>query len=218
MSEAYTRQINLRAEQFAPPVGVVIDAQRSALISELGFRYYARFGNSILNRLTVHAVPGPIEQDLAIESWEYIRKLTGSRQTVDGPTSADWEAAGELARRLAAFFWLRNRRDMEFHPKFAGCGIIDDCFGDVLAGTELYEVKNVERGFRSVDLRQLLIYCALAYANQAPQVRSVCLVNARQGTFFLGDLEEVARGVSGNSATELMSQIIWFISSEQHSQ
>ena len=217
MGETYTRRINHEAERFAPPMQTVIDPQRSAFISELGFRYYSRAADSFLNGLSVNVLPGPVQEDLATETWNYIRTLSGSPKMSGKPVPEDWVAAEELARRLAAFFWFRRTGEMVFYPRFPGCGMIDDSVGDVLSGYELYEVKNVERDFRSIDLRQVLIYCALAYAAELPEVRSVCLVNARQGIFYASDLEEVAWGVAGTSVPELMSQIVWFISSEPQS-
>jgi hypothetical protein len=214
MSEAYTRQMNLRATRFAPPMTLEFEATRSAIISELGFRLFKHFREKIMTMKGM-ADPGPIELRLADETWKYVRELIGTPRGILPPTVLDFHAAHELARRLTSFFLFEGKPDIVYSPMFLGCGIIDTCYGDVLCGNDLYEVKNVERHFRSVDLRQVLVYCALADAAGTPQLHSVSLVNARLGTYFQAELDELAIEVAGVGRTELLSRIVWFLSSEQ---
>lgn len=108
-------------------------------------------------------------------------------------------------------FFVRERKEVEttvLFPGFRGCGIIDNCVGDVISGDTLFEIKAAGRFFRSVDLRQLLIYAALNREANAYRIANIGVVNPRLGIYYRGSLAEVSYEISGKAADELLADIV----------
>jgi hypothetical protein len=74
-------------------------------------------------------------------------------------------------------------------------------------GTTLYEVKCVERNLRSIDIRQVLTYCALNYQSRQFEIDEVCVVNPRRGIVFRFGVEALAEQASGKNSADLFHQI-----------
>lgn len=98
-------------------------------------------------------------------------------------------------------------------PKFDGCGFVDQCFGDILIGKRLVEVKSGERSFSVSDLRQILVYCTLNHYSKTPfNIDSIEIFNPRMGTCFSEKVETVALRLSALNSGELFAEIQRFIS------
>ena len=100
-------------------------------------------------------------------------------------------------------------------PTFPGCGWLMECSGDAIAGSILYEIKAGQRGFRNIDFRQTLIYCALNFAAKNYDIASVCLVNPRLGVFVEEHLEALCMNTSGAPAVEVLAAIVEYSSETQ---
>jgi hypothetical protein len=119
---------------------------------------------------------------------------------------------------LRQFFAHASRQTaIEVEPKFPGCGIIDTCFGDVRCGEALYEIKAGDRNFRSVDIRQLLVYAALGKSAGLAPLRQLGLFNPRTGLSFCMNLDDLCLEVSGISSEELLAELIRVFSSGETS-
>ena len=66
------------------------------------------------------------------------------------------------------------------------------------------------RVFRTVDLRQVLYYCALNHAARRYSI-------SRVGVFFVHPLDWLCREVSGVASTELFAEILDFASQPENS-
>ena len=119
---------------------------------------------------------------------------------------------GIIAERLRKFF-KNGGRKVVVRPIFYGCGFIDTSEGDVIFGDTLYEVKTVERTFRSSDVRQVLTYAALNSGSGQYSISRFGLFNPRRGNYCELDLDDVCVGISGRPAQELFSIVIETISS-----
>ncbi len=117
----------------------------------------------------------------------------------------------ELAVRLESYFGIYPLESIVMQPRFKGCGILDSCYGDILAGKSLFELKMVDRNLRSADIRQVLVYCALNYRSSQFEIDSVTILNPRRGSEFSFDLEELAERISGKNAAELFHHITTFL-------
>ena len=115
---------------------------------------------------------------------------------------------------MLKFVGQRSKGEFEviFEPEFSGCGFVDFSVGDILIGEELYEVKAGERQFRSTDVRQLLTYCALNFAAKRYSIKKAGCVNPRRGTYFSFDVNALAFEMSGKSSTELLAEIVYYMS------
>ena len=216
LGEAFVRLMNQRLRKFAEPYEFDAPAEKSALLSEASFRLLIAMGDILrAPRSTEQAdlllVPKAIE-----DAVRYLSLLRGPKLPVERLEAAENHIVITIARRLRQFF--RNEEGSErlvTAPRFEGCGFLDSCEGDILAGTLLYEIKNKERKFRLVDLRQVLTYCALNYAKSTHPINGIGFVNARSGEFFKISLTNLARKAAGCSASELLSEIVDFVSTDQ---
>jgi hypothetical protein len=99
------------------------------------------------------------------------------------------------------------------NPRFPGCGMVDECEGDLLVSDALFEIKAGDRLFRAIDLRQVLTYLALNHAGGAFALRAVGLVNPRVGISFEMSRDEFCFEVSGRHSTQLLDAIVHGIAS-----
>jgi len=211
MLERHIREVNLQVQRFAPPFASRTAPSAHGLINELAFRVFVASARSRTApaELTPDALAASI--DGATSHIRHMRQL--SRTPIADPTSPQLLEATALAERHLLFF--ERERTLTMLPVFPGCGWVMECAGDVLSGSTLFEVKAGQRGFRSLDVRQTLVYCALNFAAKTYDISTVCLVNPRTGLFAEESLEDLCRAVSGASAVETLAAIVEYCS-ESH--
>lgn len=120
--------------------------------------------------------------------------------------------ADELARRLLTYFsnWSGTA---EIQPLLPGVGLLNSCHPDLIYGDTLVEIKMGNSGFRSDDIRQLLIYYAL-WRDFSPsrKINRLCLVNPRRGISWEFPVEALIQIISGNSLQDFVQEILDFVS------
>lgn len=126
--------------------------------------------------------------------------------------SSNTNEAVILATRLETYFEDYPDESIVIQPRFKGCGILDSCYGDILARKSLCELKMVDRNLRSADIRQVLVYCALNYRSGQYSIDTVTILNPRRGLEFSFPVEELAERVSGQNASGLFHHITTFLS------
>jgi hypothetical protein len=209
LSEAYVRHINLRRSKYVEAFRLSVPSERSALVSEMGYRFFTDL------RLTKKAFEEDLLKKISFQAWEYIKSLSGSLVDLSPPSEQDEGDALVLADRMSNFFAIYEAGQKVLgRPQFVGCGLVDSCEGDILAGSVLYEIKNVERDFRAVDLRQLIVYCALNYAEKSYEIDAIGLLNARGGTFFRISIDALCRGMAGAPSGEVLSEVVRFLATD----
>ena len=211
MLERHVRAVNLNVRRIAPPVRSQIKPAAHGIVNELAFRLFAAASASgdPIDSLSTEAIESAIGSATA-----HIRGLRQlSRTPIRGPETDELREAMALAKRHVRFF--RRKGDLKLLPGFPGCGWLSECAGDVLAKETLFEVKSGQRGFRSTDLRQVLVYCALNFAAKDFDISQVCLVNPRVGVYLEEDLEELCGAASGASAVEVLAAIVEYCSESQ---
>lgn len=121
-----------------------------------------------------------------------------------------------LALRLEAYVVERGS-NIIVQPKLRGLGLLHPCNADLLVCDELIEVKMGTTWFRSKDLRQLLVYLALARADPSFQIGACALVNPRTGLALQFSTEGLIRAISDMTASEFFSEFHTFISDQRAS-
>ena len=130
------------------------------------------------------------------------------RQDLQTPS----DEAIELATRLEEFFQEQSSRQaIVIQPPFRGCGILDSCYGDLLQGDHLFELKMVDRNLRSIDLRQVVVYCALDHYGQQYRIKTTSILNPRRGIEYRFELEDLVAQISNKTPAELFHQIVDFL-------
>lgn len=214
LGESFIRTMNRSLRKVADPYPSVFPSHRNAAISELGFRIFSDLNRVLLWNADDSAADAPLIITLAASTQSHIEKL-GHGLSVSSMTREERIEAIEIARQLSRHFAIHEPgQELVTRPFFRGCGILHACEGDVLAGTVLYEVKNVDRPFRLADLRQLLTYVALNAASPAYEISAVALLNVRSGKFFRIGLNNLSLAVAGFSAPNLLSEVINYLSAE----
>lgn len=206
-TEYFVRRVNTQlVERFAVPVTTPSRSIRASYIAEVAFFLFIEIRG---NRLK-----GKEATDIAVAKAR--SKLSGYKEFVDqseSPLSDDERAqVGQLFRNIAAFF-SGPRSEFVPQPTFLGCGYIDRSEADFLCGSTLIELKTVDRPFRGVDFRQLLIYCALNRMSKERRIESIGVVNPRRGLEIVMPISRVCAEISGRSEIELLEVIIDAISS-----
>jgi len=210
MTEEYVRALNKSVTQFADALPSDEPPSSRGVVNELGFRFFVA---ALQRAVTVSALSESVRRSCIAESVGFVRSFRqADRMPVREPTQGQQREAQLIGDRLLQFF-SRTPSDLVLpEPRFAGCGWIDECYGDVLVGYTLVEVKAGDRLFRGVDLRQLLVYCALNFAAKTGDIATLCLVNPRLGILFQESIEKVCQETSGRSAAEVLGEIVEYIS------
>jgi hypothetical protein len=209
-SEAFVRQVNLGlSERWYRPLAGETASARRAFVNELGFCLFRELAGGVWRgREWVR----PSDRDAVVqaavgEAWRRVGSLA-KRAGADrlGVEAGELREAMSLAGRLQAYF--REAQDLIIEPTFAGCGVVDECRGDLLADSILTEIKAGERPFRSVDIRQILTYLALNHAAPEPKaILEICLLNPRLGLAFKTTVQDLCFNVSGLETSQLLDSV-----------
>ena len=181
-SEHYVRRINIEyADRWDIPVDKPNGEFRAAYVAEIAFASMcARFAGLPSNEIQEHAVNeakgrlSPILEDPLILNQDI--------------SEVEQKQISKLENSLFTFF--KQRKSQTFpRPSFSGCGYIDTSEGDIVSGKSLFEVKAVDRPFRSIDIRQLITYCALNQMTNGFDLENIGIFNPRRGLYFETSIE-----------------------------
>ncbi|MGB4057256.1 MAG: hypothetical protein WBK77_04150 [Alphaproteobacteria bacterium] len=210
LSEDFVRHINVQVlDRHETELISKIGTSRRAIINEVGFELFCRCRktDSTLDDL----VSGEIE-DIASKASAYISHLRTKAPNFWSNLNGDEiEESKEIGRRLLNFF--KRFKTVVVKPEFTGCGQLDACFGDVIADDILYEIKSGGRPFRSIDLRQLVLYSTLGRLSKIYEIKSLGLYNPRRGFHFMTSQNEFSVQFSGLSAEELCHRVQYELTS-----
>lgn len=208
--DLFVRKINLDLyRRVEPPVNYQVAPTRSALVAETAFALFdlqsRQNGNRsyFFERFTEQAT-GEARRRLALLNAENIG---------DDLNPDELNATQQLFCRISKYFIDVQGRALVVRPEFPGCGFIDRSQGDVIYGEVLFEIKAVDRNFRSVDIKQLITYAALNHKSDTYFIREIGIFNPRRGTEFSMGLNDVCMEVAGISAIELLEVIAYSIAS-----
>lgn len=209
-TDMFVRRLNaeLYVREFVP-LKSDIQASRRAFVNEVAF--------SLFCSSQIDGRPRPSEEKIrqAVVLVQRQSSLYTYAAVEDRmPDAAETDELLNLLERLQRFFWrVCAGKEIEYSPRFVGCGFLDTCAGDLRCGETLFEIKAGDRSFRSVDIRQLLIYAALNKSAEERPLKKIGLFNPRTGVSFVGDLDFVSAEISGRPAVELLNEIVRVISS-----
>lgn len=210
LGEVLVRKLNTQhLEHYLPRLESAVAANRRAFVNELAFQL---FRHQVENGVSVGKMSQAKLRDFAEQ---HVGMLAASDDMSRSMSSVELSEAKVLGDRLGGFFAEKERRStLVISPSIRGSGILDSCYGDVIADGTLYEVKAGQRLFRITDLRQALTYCALNSASGQYHVRQIGLLNPRLGVFVRGSVELMSIEACGMSSNDLFGSIIQFLSTE----
>jgi len=204
LSEDFVRHINMHVlDRYEAELITKTVTSRRAIINEIGFELFCTCyeTGSTSDHIIAHEI-----HNIANKTSSYISSLRTRAPKFESQLSEEEiEEAKKIGERLLNFF--QNFNTVILRPKFPGCGQLNSCFGDIIADDTLYEIKSGGRPFRSIDLRQLVLYLALNRLSPEYNVNNLALYNPRQGFHFVMSQNEFALQFSGLSSEELCHKI-----------
>ncbi len=205
LCDGYWRLENMLVTREQVPISPKAAKSFRGVVNEAGFRAFCvlRTEGGTVTRESVLATVDVTLPD----ALNFVERLASTKKL--GHDLFDEDARREaaiIALRLLHFF--PGLRPTQLRPIFPGCGVISTCEGDVIEGECLYEVKAGERTFRVTDLRQLLVYSALAYSAGTMHFTSIGLFNPRMGVSWSRTLDHVCGSVAGMKAVDTLSSLV----------
>jgi hypothetical protein len=202
------RRINAAAKTFADEL-TAPSSPRRGMINETGFHLFAA---AVEHHARIDDLDREVTARCEAAAADFIRRFRAHSRELDTDLLLpEIDEAKALARRLRDFFDVPDEQVVTW-PHFPGCGWLDAAEGDVMVGSRLFEVKAGGGAFRGQDLRQMLCYVALAHSAGSHLIGSLCLLNPRTGRFLEEDLDTLCLEASGNHASEIIHEIIAYIS------
>ena len=177
----------------------------------------------VVAELGIELAKRAIEADVPVEqiakdratlnqSWNRAKRVVANYEG-ETPNAADLPLldddghdASILARNLVAFVDLANG-PITFAPSVPGANVLSGCEADLAVGDTLVEIKTVSRAFRSIDLRQLLVYLALDWT-RGPLWDKGCLFNPRRAVWADFHVDWLVRRLSGRPAAETFGDFV----------
>ena len=106
-----------------------------------------------------------------------------------------------------------HSQNIKLDPPFPGCGIIDNCRGDILQEDKLIEVKAGNRSIQPSDIKQLIVYLALNWiASTKPYViNQLEIYNPRVGYSWTVDVDGLFYSVTSYSKEEVFEQMMKYL-------
>lgn len=215
-SEHVIRRLNLGTERIDLPVGYDSKPSRRAFINEAAFTLFKNTFNG--EKLTLDSALK--NKNLLEEVSAEVRSSLGRYHDITdeqlvAPSKQEWREIYLLADTISVF--VRKTRsvddDVLIAPYFHGCGFLSGCYGDLVIGSRLIEIKGGDRAFRAIDIRQLLTYCALNSLSGDHEIKSVGALNPRKGIYFFVDLDTLSLEISSKPISELYYEILHIVSS-----
>jgi hypothetical protein len=93
------------------------------------------------------------------------------------------------------------------HVALRPCGVIESAHCDTIWEDHLVEFKAVNRNFGVRDLRQLVLYCCLAWLDSRGDIVYATLANPLRGEYVSMQLDDLAAVISGTSFSALSADI-----------
>lgn len=202
------RKSNLQKETFEDQIVSDVEASRRALVNELGFRLFEKAHELQIN--SIGNINESTIESISEKTCKYIAGLERS-ESIDKPNGVERNEAILIANRTWKFFNdYEKHSNLVISPEFTGCGMVSSCFGDVLSSDTLYEIKAGDREFRVSDLKQLLVYSTLNFANHDETIRYIALINPRLGNFVKLPINESVEMASGKDTVNAFYELINF--------
>ncbi len=213
-SERAIRKINLgMSEYLFLREKIIVDPARKAFLNEIAFHLFCLDINEGLNlaRKTTKNSNLKDAEELARKHQRKFIHIT--KDDLHDPDETEYKDIDSLIDGLNALLKQYPDRKVLAQPRFSGCGMLNENQGDLIINDILYEIKGADRKFRSVDVRQLLIYCSLnADAHHYPIKKAGCY-NPRTGQHFCFTLDGLSLEMSGKNSSELFAEIVYYLSS-----
>jgi len=186
---------------------IALEEVRYDLVSEAAFNL-SEF--AFLNKLT------PIEAFTEDEQIRIIQETARSiwksgNYSENDLTISDTEKQEiiSIADNTLEFIEKLGGQDVLFKPRLKGYSFIPDLCADLSIGDSLFEIKTVNRNFKSSDLKQLFIYIALRQVSDKENWKFAGLYNPRKGVYCKFNIKTLIYNLTGGKTpNEAFEQLL----------
>lgn len=208
------KKCNLQKQNFDEGIITKSNPHHRALINETGFYLYNQMVKNKVNK--VSDLSQKVISNVCKSVFVYISSLDFNPDKLKPLTKTEVVEASLIAEKLFHYFFYYEKDSViQNFPYFPGCGLVSDCYGDVLAGTTLYEIKAGERDFKIADLKQILIYLTLSYSFHQNLISHMGLLNPRIGNYIVLPVKDSIELASGQSTIDCFGELIDFFDSPE---
>ncbi|WP_163399519.1 hypothetical protein [Flavobacterium fluviatile] len=168
--------------------------------------------NDIVSEISFNIVEKVIIEESYIE--DYIENEIKLKKIVEFTAKSIWKSGNfsekdfllneieiteikRICQNLIEFIQKIKKKQVKFKPTFTGYGFIPDLVGDLSIDDTLFEIKTVNRNFRSSDLKQLLLYLALQQVSSGLNWKYAGLYNPRKGTYCKFNIKNLIYDLAG---------------------
>ena len=211
---AFMKGVILECSQHNWDIELITSGRRFSFLSEVGFQIFAlcKEHQISLSDITYNC---DLYKQVEGRCYQKFKLFHDDDTTIrDSLSENEFGDAIKITQSLVRKF---SGNTVTVNPHFAGCGIIDTCYGDVITNNTLYEIKSVTRNFNIVDFRQLITYCALNHVSKKYNVSSIGLYNPKRNMTYKIDLELFASAIAGATISDIYWDIVNFISCDDTS-
>jgi len=174
---------------------IAVDEVRYDLVSETAFNLAEL---AFLNKVTPLEAFTEKEQRKIVEETARSIWKSGNYSTNDlNITEIEKQEIISIAANTLEFIEKMDGQDIIFKPKLKGYSFIPDLYGDISIGDSLFEIKSVNRNFKSSDLKQLFIYIALRQVSEIENWKYAGLYNPRKGVYCKFNIKNLIFNLTG---------------------
>lgn len=220
LSNVFIKSVLLECPNKGNELAITTTGRRLSIISQIGFVIFSHVALNNIKREEIDSLTisnswyQSVETVIIKQFEQFSDGKQGINERLNNHELAD---AKKIFERLYNKFCNKPLQDIIMSPIFNGCGFIDDCYGDLILGDILYEVKTVNRNFNIQDFRQIITYCVLNHVSKQYCIKKIGLYNPRYDTHYVIDLDAFATAISGNNFSNICWEIINFISTDHSS-
>lgn len=173
---------------------------RYDIVAELAFNLSEKVSNQeiSLNELERNA---PFFKGLVTETAKTIWKSGNYTESDLNFSTVEFEEAVAICENILEFIEKVKVNNFVFKPKLIGFGPVPDLVADLSVDDSLYEIKTVNRTFRSSDLKQLFIYLALKQMSGETNWKFGGLYNPRKGVYCKFNIKGLVYNLSGGKSS-----------------
>jgi hypothetical protein len=115
----------------------------------------------------------------------------------------------KICNNTFEFIKVIKVNEINFKPKLKGYSFIPDLTADISIDDTLFEIKTVNRNFKSSDIKQLFIYLALRQVSEGVNWKYAGLYNPRKGTYCKFNVKSMIYNLTGgNTPNETFENLL----------
>lgn len=155
-----------------------------------------------------------IVQAASRKAFEVVQQYEGVKPEVLRPLLPTELREGQaLAKNYASLFRACDPvGNIDFGPRFQGCGFLNAAEGDLGIDGTLVEVKTTTRKVGGKDLRQLITYLALDAGAGRHRWNHISVFNPRRGTLHSAEADALLLRISGGKPrVDVLRELVEFV-------